>query len=594
VEDPALPVEVYVDGAFIPRDDWIFLPGHETVAIRLVATGQPTPVPPGTPVAIYYADHEDDRHHKHIRDRFVTADGQFSFELSEAHDSRFPVYPMMDGFIQANPDNYGYAGQQSFFHITPPASDGVIVEIRGARLEYLYKADVDFDVQAYMFKEDEVPPARIVWAQSLKNGIDSGVALPVQSGSEVLETGFIVEPDISTPAGFVLKSSALYEDAWFFEADTDERSAWSNFGSVIGFDRATSNDYVRVVQALFAAYFKGSQRYTLENFACLIMGASFLDAPATLQRVQESRDRRDAQVLTLDQQSLTYELSKVVPDRLVRGSTMPKFHALTQYCKIMDLTAQNFPWLAVAAASFSEDFAFAKNFDYATPGVITGVDPLYDVSALQFTDTTKDFVDGEAGTVWPGDLVAVEWSGGQRGYGRVEEVVDKSILKVRLSVPEILSAYGKEAYGGGPPGKVHAYGGSRAQEYIERYTIWVRQIRRLDSYHFMDSMTADELSYVNGVIVPLLSPFVFLIRFHWEGLNEGLLEDVKHFLDTAKPAASNYIAFSNVNEDAGIVDTAGVELVEEPLDIDIIPNLFAVGLGAIDGGDPVGSSIEVA
>ena len=100
VEDPELPVEVYVDGALIPADDWTFLSGHETTAVRLIATGQPTPVPAGTNLNLYYTDLEDVRLHKHVRDRFVAADGQIAYQLSEPHDLRYPYYAVFDGFLR--------------------------------------------------------------------------------------------------------------------------------------------------------------------------------------------------------------------------------------------------------------------------------------------------------------------------------------------------------------------------------------------------------------------------------------------------------------------------------------------------------------
>ena len=594
IEDPQFPIEVYVDGALIPKDDWIFLPSNETVAVRLVATGQPTPVLQGTNVNIFWVDLEDKRLHKHVRDHYLAVDGQIAFQLSEPHDLRYPVYPMLDGFLQGDTDNYGYAGEQAFLHITPPTANDVIVEIRGARLEYPFIVDLDLDVENYMFVEEDVSPARVTWAQTLKNGLDTEQELPVQSGNVVLEEGFTVSPILPTASGFTLKASEKWEDVWFLQADVDEQTAWRNFGFVIDFKRATSEDYVRVVQALFAAYFRGSQRYTLENFTNLVMGASFLDVAATLSRIQEGRLERDAIVTSVNGETLSYELSNQVPDSLWHGKEMPKFHALTAYCKILDLTAENFPWLPVAAGDFSDGFSFAKSFDYQTPSLIEGVDPVYDPISFEFVDETKDFVNGPDGTVWPGDLVEVSWSGGFSGFGRITDVIDNNRLRVRLEVPESTVSYGQESYGGGPPGRTHAYGGTRVTQYLQTYKIWVRKLRKLDSHHFLDSMSPEELAYVTGVLVPLFDKFVFLVKLHWEGLNEGLLGDVKHFLDTAKPAASRYIAFSNVNEDDGISDGVGIEFVEEPVELEIITNIFAVGLSALDGGDPIGASIEVA
>lgn len=597
IEDPELPIEVYVDGALIPKDAWIFLPNYETRAVRLVTTGNPSPVPDGTKVNVIYTDHEDNRLHKHIRDRYVSVDGQTAFNLSEPHDTLYPIHVMMDGFLQGDPETYGYADARNFLNIIPPIAGNVIVVVRGARLEYPYVAEVDTDIEAYMFAEEAVSPSRVVWAQTLQNGINTGdpfVSVPAQSGDVVLEEGFVITPVPSLVSGFTLKSSALISDAWLLEVDTDERTAWRNFGWLVDFDRETSEQYVRTVQALFAAYYKGSQRYTLENFTNLIMGASFLDAPATLTRIQEGREARTAIVTTLDDQSMSYELSDVVPDRVIRGAEMPKFHALTAYCKFMDLTAENFPWLTVAAADFSTDFSFAKSIDFQTPSIITGEDPTYDPVVSLFADETKDFVDGPGGTVWPGDLVEVVWTNASRGFGRVTEIVDRDTLRVRLDVPETLIPFGREAYGGGLPGRIHAYGGSRAQDFIDSYTIWARRIRRLDSHHFLDAMTPEEFAYVNSILVPLFDKFVSLIKFDWEGLYEGLLGDVKLFLDTAKGAASRYIAFSNVNGDEGLADAVGIELQGETVEVEIISNLFAIGLGAIDSGDPIGASIGVA
>jgi hypothetical protein len=176
----------------------------------------------------------------------------------------------------------------------------------------------------------------------------------------------------------------------------------------------------------------------------------------------------------------------------------------------------------------------------------------------------------------------------------VQEVVDKTILRVTLTVPEGGLGWGEGGWGGAPPGIVHGWGGIYQPSTIDSYEIAVRKTRRLDTHRFLDQLDSEDFPYVSSVLLPIFQPFTILMRFNWEGLQEGFLTDVKHFLDTAKPSSSRVIAFTQVNEEDGITDEVTFEFVEDEAEIEMIPNIWAIGLGAIDAGNPVGASIQLA
>lgn len=594
VEIPELPIEVYVDGMLQHPSAYIFLPLQETFTVRFVNGLLPNFLPAGTVVDFFYADHEDDRLHRHVHDRFVAADNQFSIQLSAAHSERFGPHITLDGVLQNNPANYGYTRGRDFIHFDPPLADGTIVKVDGERLELPYTIDVDTDIVSADFIREDLPESRVVASEFFQNGLDRNVTvLSRQTTEDAPEAGFSIEQTPSTVSGFTLRSSGPFEEGWFRGALVDEKTAWRNFGSVVSLKRDSSDQYVRTVQAMFNAYFRGSQRYTLENFVDVIMGSAFLDEEGTLVRVDVSNDDRKA-VVSGGSGEKTYTLSQLVPDRTWSGREMPRFHALTEYCRFLDLTETNCPWLPVAAEALSVDFAAARRFDVKSDASISGVDPVYDANESTLRDPLKDFVAGDDGEVWVGDLISVVWSGGSSDYGRVTEIIDRDTLRVRLSVPSVSVGYGDEAFAGSAPGIINGWGGLRANETVASYVIAARKTRRIDTHRFLDAMDPEDFPYATQVLVPLFRQFVSLIRFNWEGLREGLLDDVKLFLDTAKPAGSGYIAFASVNEDEGLEDPMAVVFDEDDPEIDLIPNLFAVGVGAIDGGNPVGSSVGVA
>jgi hypothetical protein len=107
-------------------------------------------------------------------------------------------------------------------------------------------------------------------------------------------------------------------------------------------------------------------------------------------------------------------------------------------------------------------------------------------------------------------------------------------------------------------------------------------------------LDSEDFPYVSSVLLPIFQPFTILMRFNWEGLQEGFLTDVKHFLDTAKPSSSRVIAFTQVNEEDGITDEVTFEFVEDDVELELFPNVLAIGLGALDAGNPIGASIELA
>jgi hypothetical protein len=597
-ELPDFPIEVHVDGMLLHPDQYILLPGEESFTVRFMNGGSPNYLPLGTKIDFFYVDEEDNRLHRHVNDRFETADGQIAFKLSAPHSERYPLRLSVDGVLQNDPDNYGYTLNRDFVHVAPAITGGSIVKVWGERLELPYQAYVDEDVTAGAFVELDMPVSRVVGAQYLQNGIDPDettgiVQLPRQTTVDAPEVGFSITPDQDTVAAFNLMSSSIFEDSWLAGGLVDERTAWRNFGSILDIKRDSGEQYSRVLQSLFAAYYRGSQGYTLENFVCLIMGASFLDLQGRLLRTVSTPDRRYA-VVEDKNGDQEYDLSQVVPDRLRDTKTLPRLHALTAYARDLELTEENFPWLPVVAEDFAVDFSFAKRFDIKTNAVIAGTDPTYDLRTQEFVDETKNFVDGDEGEVWRNDLVTVHWSDGSRSYGRVQEIIDKTILRVTLQVPEGGLGWGAGGWGGAPPGTVHGWGGLYHPSVIDSYEIAVRKTRRLDTSRFLDQLDSEDFSYVSSVLLPIFRPFTILMRFHWEGLQEGFLTDVKKFLDTAKPASSRYIAFTQVNEDAGISDDINFEFVEDDAEIEMIPNVWAIGLGALDAGNPIGASIEVA
>jgi len=224
VEIPEYPVLVFVDGILQHPDAYTFI---STSRIQLAGF-----VNPGVVIDVFYVDLEEPIAHLHVRETFRIDVATSAFELTDyVSESLFPMVTV-DGKVVTDPDGVRFNSDGKFLQFVNWLSAGSVVKIRGAHPSLKYYHEVD---------------PSIIRASYLQNGIDER--------SEVMPGGWTIQ--LAWETGFLvtmglLEANEKIEDAWFVDAYVDERTAYQNFGVLLGLSRDTSKKYVDVIRAVFS------------------------------------------------------------------------------------------------------------------------------------------------------------------------------------------------------------------------------------------------------------------------------------------------------------------------------------------------------
>lgn len=575
-ESARFPVHVYVQGRLLEDTAYTF---PSTTQVQLTAGS----FAKGDRVDVVYADAEEAEDHVHFLLEDVVPDNQLRSAVEFPEDLEPDRYPVLveqvDGPIIAGANHP--TALDRFVQFRPEVAGPTTLFAEGVArgLNYRFRMPGRAD-------EEEAYLGTLVSAESLQDGIDvpttelSGKALKiVRDGDET-----VVETDEAIGTG------------WFKNASVDEHVVSNVLGVPIGFldGGASSERYRDVVCALYAAYYRGSQVETLENFGCIVLGSAFARREGVNRGIlfSDTGDGRSRRVEHDDGLVTDVELHRTIPDRPL-GEAVPLFQAMSAHCVVRDRDLSGVPWLAFFAEAVAEEYRYAKRIDVRKPREHSGTVDAYNEEEEILTDNKSDFIDLE---VWPNDLIRLTTTGepligagAVTVYRRVIEVIDEHNLRVSINLAEGGAGWGQPDGWGETTG----WGGFIAADDLDNYTIWTRKTRRLDTFKFLDEMLneaqaiaeGETVQRVNEILASVLNRFIFTVKVDWDANRDRkALDDLKFFLDSAKAADTGYFAYTEVNNDDGITDRLDAAIVDRE------PELEHVWRWSYVGMDYVGSS----
>lgn len=574
-ENPRYPVRVYYDGVMVPATDYTFA---STRQINFNFE-----LPDNSRVDVIYEDAEENEDHIHFTQRAETLGEISAVDMPEPIDAdRYPVNVEGEGWILAAQGNVD-VNLNTVVQLDPPvAASPVWIDAAVTGLDWRTtvpaRRDSDFGYRG-----------SLTGAELVQDGVDA------PSISFTVGDQFLIRREGDST---VVESAYPFERAWFKNAQVDEHQIENNFGLVINYlDGGESTErYRRVVLSLFAAYLTGSQVETLENFASIVLGSDYASVEGRYKGIVTNEDgSRTLTVETPLGESIPVQLTSNVADRSV-GSQVPLFFAGSAHCTIIDRDLSSVPYLAFFAESLSDDYRYAKRLDVRTPREFTSTPTAFNDITDILEDRKVNFIELE---VWPGDLVKLETTGDSNGglviapsvvWTRVVRVIDKHNIEVNVVLDS-------EGWGWGEPdetsavpealrgwGRYTGWGGGITADDLDKYTIWTRKTRRLDTHLFLDEMLderqalaeGETVQWVNGQLAALLKHHIFVAKIAWySSVDQKALMDFRFFLDTAKAADVGYLAYTEVNDEAGISDEVVGEVeeigltLEKPIDYTI-------------------------
>lgn len=517
-EIPGYPIQIYVGGMLQAPDTYSFL---STKQVRLAGY-----VPAGTELDAHYVDLENARPHRHVDFRVQVAQPTQAYEMPDFVSEEWARFVSVDGAVVGDPDERWFSANGRFITFRQSVPQHSIIRVRGAKPSYNFSHAID---------------PELVRAEYLQDGIDQRSATLPAGWTVQLpwETGFLITSGL-------LEANSPIENAWFVNAYVDETTGYRNFGHVIDYRHETSEEYMRVLRALFSGNYMGCQKADVESVVCTILGSQYLSFNEKVLSVADG-------VVTAEKETLA--LAPEVPARVRAGETYGTLWAVSAYAEIVDTPPEDF--LPQAAEAFSSDYRFAHPLDTRKSSVLDGGPADYYTAERRLEDLSADFI---TANVWPGDLVRLTPSGYLSVYCRVASVVDSHNLILDTNLAAASTAYGEDEYG------QWAYGGGILIISNVQYRVWTRELDRLDEGEMLDRAREEDIPALNERVSALLDPFVFKVWLRWAGLKEGsgrALDDIKSFLDRAKPAEGGYLAYASVNDDAGISEAVAGTLVDD-------------------------------
>ena len=541
-EVPGFPIQVFLDGLLQYPDTYTFL---STMQIRLGA-----PIPISTSVDIHYVSLENPRAHLHIDERFDVASPRASFELTAHVSPDFARYVSVDGVVVGDPLDRWFTPDGDYLTFRQSLSTGSIVRVRGEKFSYLFYHDIDKELQRADYLQDGI--------DELSDTIPAGwtIQLPWIDG-------FLVTDGL-------LEANSAIANAWFVNALVDEETAYNNFGQLIGFRRETSDDYVRILRAMFSGSYMGSQHDTIESLICVLMGSQYLTYAGKIASINDGMVSTDRESVALD---------ALVPLRVSAGDTVERLTAVSSFAEVLassDAAKIPLEFLPQAAESLSPDYRFAHSLDTRKDSILDGGPTDYYTMLHKLEDLSADFVEAN---VWPGDLVKLSRPPAFHIYCRVVSV-ERTSLILAVDLQGYPTGWGELGFG------EWVYGGGLTILNDVSYRIWTRDLDRLDEGESLDQAREGDIPYLNDRISQLLTPFNFVVHLRWAGLRtEQALLDLASFLERTCPAETGYFVYARAYEEDGLQDASEGTLTDlDPVRTEY-PDYFYVdeGIAGING-----------
>ena len=527
LERPDYPVMLFIDGVLQPSDTYTFL---STITLQM----NTSVIPQNSVVDLYYVDLEDPEPHLHVVERIRVDNPTAAFYLESKPADRYPRIVTISGVMESDKTKRYFVQNGEFLNFYQPLSSGSFVQVRGAKKSLRFYHDIDTE---------------IVTAGYLQNGIDEK-SVKIPGGWTVQlpwRSGFLITAGL-------LESDHNIENAWFVNAFVDERTGYNNFGFLVEFDRQTSNEYIRILRALFSGNYAGSQIWTIESLACILLGSEYLNESGVVDSISGNLVRIG---------DGTYNIDPEAGPRVVPSVEYGKYHAVSAMAEVVD-DWDPFDEIALIASDFSDTYSYARTLDVHRDRILDGPNCHYDSHLDRIVDPDTDFFLEE---VWPGDLLAVYTQNdpSKALYGRVIKV-ERHALQTTI-VPDVIpSAYGRGRFG------QWAFGVGSFIIPLDRYKIWVRRTDTLDVYRHLDEALQEDVPYLADRLHDLLSTFTFLVNIKWSSIKDGTaLRDVENLIERLKPKEQRGIIMTRAF-DGGLVEEVVGQVQDQEPTITEVPN----------------------
>ena len=513
------PHKVFVNGLILDSREYRWL-STRMIEFWDHISGMAYSVQPSDKISVFASSSTAYRYHLHVRNEFVVQTSERSFDLTH-HGSpeTFPAETYIGGQLE---DSY-FTDDDSMINFVQTVSSGHRIYVDIPALDYPYYTEVDDDIDNSYYTDTGIPRSFLYKAEEIRTGILSGSSEPwVEPTTVPTDEGFTIR-FIQEPAYVRLLSFNNMEEVWFKDAYVVEYTVYDVFGIVFDLPLTNSQAFKSSVMALMEGMWKGSQLYTIDNFANIIFGSDF-----TLTQGEVLTSRAGDTVQTTGS---TYSSPDDLPFRM--KPVFNKHHAFTEYFKHVDPG----DYLALFAQNHSSDYQLSNTLDEMVDTTIEGTMTSLTQNTLGYyiiEDTTVDFTLGPDGEVWVGDRIYFKHVSGTTTieyYSVVIEVVDQHTLVVDPAT-DYMSYY------------KHASISSNI------YRIYARKTSRMNSGQHLDQ--AYDVTTINtalGGVLPFMNTYELALPCL---LGESTAQKMcKTFLTNIVPAFSAYEVYTDVGIDEG-------------------------------------------
>lgn len=342
------PILVVINGVLAPTSFYNFTGASQiTFTSGLLA---------GEQIQIYYHNTTDFSHAHPDYEATLVEDLKVGTPINLVFlDGDKPAYVLIDGVLIPNglgTNAYQVQGGSIIFGQTLPA--GTRVFILAEKFQWRYRmTKPNWDVE-------------IVWVSSIQNGIDlpTVVLLP--------QTDYIIIDG-------VIYLNEVFENAWLKDSRIDLQTPYNNFGYLIDFQQQTSQAYLDLLRALWAAYTGGTLHYVIENFGRIMLGSPAAQVAGVVQSIETTGNISKIEILGDDGVLRKFTLTGM-PVGVIVSQRVDRFTALGKGMNVIDeFTEPNwyrrFPLFLYAIERFSSGFETAALLD-------KGVTATYRISAI--------------------------------------------------------------------------------------------------------------------------------------------------------------------------------------------------------------------
>ena len=583
-ESENLTVRVYVDGTLKTAGTHYEIQSTDTIEFF-------DSLPENSKVSVFWDTASDPIAHRHYHQSVTIQDGapvktvDLSFKVS-AND---PIEIFVDASLYQDESRVDLVeGRGIYFESVLPA--GAVLTLHGiSRVKAYRHVLYDRLDSRYGYR------GRIQSIGFIQDGITKASTTLSLESSDI---------EVREEAGdVILYSNEKIEDAWMFDVDVDERLVSTVWGSLYDIDEPSTDSLAVKVTALLAAARSASFLDNLVNFGSIVLGSSFLEEEGVSLGVIENADgTRQLKVRPTDENSEDF-LVKVIDGeelRVADGKVMPRLFAVNKLLSVYDKDLSSVPWLAFMAEDISKDFRFAKRLDSKASKKLVSRPNDFNVFTKVLTDYSVNFNDEE---IRVGDQVKLQFTIQDISYisgpefsefdqdliVKVVEVINPNQIKLSTTDIGNIQGFGQGGYGSGP------FGGSAVYTpRIDRYTIWTRATRRLDSGFFLDAalpsesalVSGEDVTQINDELNKILRHHIFAVKLSWDRmLSSSDIDTFKKLLEAFKPARTQSFVYTEVNDDAGIAETITSQLTESSPEMSVsgerVPDSLYSGMSFI-------------